>query len=152
MANAILDKFSSNTAITITLGSLASSDTVGRQGTIVDNTSDRYSIIKLWASIKLGTSPASNKGVTLWLIQSDGTRYTDGAGGSDAAFTVINAKCIGTLSKASPSTGDVLSDWFTIVNPGKQWTVAVTQNSGANLNATDGNHVIQYYGVYPEVQ
>ena len=156
MPNEIKSKFGNPTAITITLASLASSTSgVGRQGTIIDNTSDRFFKVEVTASIKLGTSPSTNTAVYIYLIRSDNSgsnHRTDQAGTSDAALTVVNAQVIGILGKASPSTGDVLSDSWTVEDPGPKWTVAVVNSSGASLDSTGGNHYVGFVGINPEVQ
>jgi len=151
MANQVLEKYGTATAITITLGGLANS--AARQGTVVDNTTTRFSKVLVAASIKTGTSPTGNTLVSLYLIRDDGTIRTDAAGASDAAITPVNAQTIGTLTtKASPSTGDVLADLFVVYDPGPKWTVAVLNGTGVSLDATNGNHVIEFTGVNPEIQ
>lgn len=157
MANEIKDKFSTPAALTITLASLASSTTgVGRQSTIVDNTTNRYQDILLAVSIKLGTSPTGSKSVQIYLIRDNNDTTPirdDNAGASDAAFTVLNAPLIGVLmDKSSPSTGDVLAGNFLINKPGPKWGIAVVHDTGVALDATGSNHVISYTGVDPEVQ
>jgi hypothetical protein len=152
--DAILSQFGSATGITITLGSLASGS--ARQGTIVDNTGTKFPRVLLAASVKLGTSPTANTLVSLYLLRDDtgsGPIRTDGAGASDAAITVLNAQLIGTLrSGGSPSTGDVLSDVFAVDEPGPKWTVAALNGTGVALDATNGNHTIEFIGVNPQLQ
>lgn len=154
MANEIKELFGSPAALDIDLGGLASSTAgAGKQATIVDNTTTRFRLLLIHASIKLGTSPTGNKAVTMYLVRSDGTRRSDGAGASKASLTVKNAQVIGVLSTGtSPATGDVLQDWFVVENPGREWTVAIVHDSVAALDATNGNHAIYWYGANPEVQ
>jgi hypothetical protein len=157
MANEIKEVFSSAAALTITLASLPSSTSgVGRQATMVDNTLTRYQLVKVFCQIKLGTSPAANTSVYVYLVRGDrhGTPYrTDGAGASDAAWTVLNAGLVGILrTKASPSTGDLLYGDFDIVSPGPEWSVAVVHDTGVNLDSTGGNHFIHWVGADPEIQ
>ena len=148
---AILPKRSAPAALTITLASLASGS--ARQASIVDNSTTRYQRIYLAAKLKLGTSPTANTLVSLYLIRSDGTITTDGAGSSDAAITLKNAQTLGTLSTGgSPATSDTLTDVFVVENPGPQWTVAVLNSTGAALDATAGNHLIEWVGEYLEIQ
>jgi hypothetical protein len=157
MANLVLDKFASPTALTITVASLASSIAgVGRQSGIVDNTTNRYQDILLNVNIKQGTSPTGNKSVQIYLIRdnNDGTPIRDdGAGASDAALTLLNAPLIGVLiNKASPSTGDVLKGNFLISRPGPKWGIAIVHDTVATLDATGSNHVISFIGMNPEIQ
>lgn len=155
MASEIKDLFGSSTAFTITLASLASSTAgAGRQTTIVDNTSTRFSELLVWAKIKQGTSPTANRSVYVYLIRSDGSgNRTDNAGASDAALTIKNAKIIGILNNGSaPSSGDVLYEWFYIHKPGREFGLCVVHDTVAALDATNSNSELRYYGINPESQ
>jgi hypothetical protein len=157
MANAIKPLHASVSALTITLASLASSTSgVGRQSTIVDNSTNRYKRIQLSISTKLGTSPTGPRGVYIHLIRSnnDGTPILDdAAGASDAAHTVLNAPLVGVLmTKTSPATGDVLAGNFIIENPGPKWGVSINHDTGVNLDSTGGNHVVSFIGIVDEIQ
>lgn len=154
MPSEIKDKFGSSTALSITLASLANGS--ARQSTIVDNTTDRFSRVIVYAKVKQGTSPTGNKTVTAYLLRDDnnGTNHrTDGAGSSDAAITVLNAQLIGIMNnKSSPSTGDVLYGEFTIDNPGPKWGIAIQNDTGVNLDSTGSNHWVRFVGINPEAQ
>jgi hypothetical protein len=145
------DIFGASTSFTITLGSLASSTAgVGRQSTIVDNTSTAYTAVWIAVNVKMGTTPNSNALVYIYLIRDDnnGTNIRDdGAGASDAGLTVLNAPLIGTLTtKSSAATGDVLKGIFYVQAPGPKFGIAVVNATGVALDATNGNHVINYVG------
>lgn len=145
------DIFASSTAFTISLASLASSTSgVGRQSTIVDNTTNAYTAIWVACNIKMGTSPSNSSPVYIYLIRDDnnGTNIRDdGAGASDAGLTVVNAPLIGTLfTKASAATGDVLKGIFYVPAPGPKFGIAVVNATGVALDSTGGNHVINYVG------
>lgn len=154
MPSEIKDKFGSSTALTITVASLANGS--ARQSTIVDNTTDRFSRVIVYAKIKQGTSPTGNRTVTAYLLRDDnnGTNHrTDGAGSSDAAITVLNAQLIGIMNnKSSPSTGDVLYGEFTIDNPGPKWGIAIQNDTGVSLDSTGSNHWVRFVGINPEAQ
>lgn len=157
MANEIKDKFGTATALAITLASLASSIVgVGRQSDIVDNSSNKWQRIKLYISVKLGTNPAANTSVYVYLVRGDqhGTPYrSDGAGSSDAGLTVLNAGLIGVMrTKTSPATGDVLYGDFDIVLPGPEWGIAVVHDTNVAFNGTGSNFFAHYVGSNPEVQ
>ncbi|HVY71465.1 MAG TPA: hypothetical protein VHH73_16150 [Verrucomicrobiae bacterium] len=158
MANEIKDKFSASAALNITLASLASSTSgVGRQSDLVDNTTSRYQRLLLYVKLKQGTSPTGSTACYIYLIRSDadGTspHYTDGAGASDAAITILNAQLVGVLANtASPATGDVLYGEFVVDLPGPKWAIAVVNSTGAALNSTGSNSWARYVGVDPEVQ
>jgi hypothetical protein len=158
MASEIKDKFTTSAALTITLASLASSPSgVGRQSTLVDNTTTRYAMIKIYAKFTLGISPTGSRAVYLFLISSDKDATTpsrdDGAGASDQAWTRLNADLIKEgRDQASPSTGDVVLFSGIIDNPGPEWGVGVYQDTGVALNSTGGNHWIRWIGINPEGQ
>lgn len=144
---------SSYTALTISLASLATSTAgVGRQSTIVDNSTTKYDSALLNVLIKLGTSPTANKSIYIYLIQSDGTNRTDGAGASDAGITIKNAQLLGTLTTgAAPATGDNLRKTLYIDNLGQEWGIVIVHDTGVNLDSTGGNHVIKFAGYKWEV-
>ena len=155
MATLILPKESAVTAFAITVAGLASSTAgVGRQSTLVDNTSNRYNRIYGFAKIKLGTSPTSNSLVTIYLVRGDETPIrTDNAGASDAAITLKNAVPVWTLTTGpSAATGDVLYGDFVIDDPGKYWAIAIVNSTGVALDSTAANHVLEWYGEDPEFQ
>lgn len=155
MPNEIKDKLGTSTAMTLTLASLA--DAAGRQSTIVDNTSNRYGEVLVFLKIKMGASaPTANSIVEVYLIRddNDGTNHrSDGAGGSDAGLTPLNAQLIGAMrNKASPSAGDVLYGELLIYRPGPKWGIAVVNRTGQAFDSTGGNHWARYLGINPEIQ
>lgn len=145
--------FGSPVAMTITLASLASSTAnVGRQSALVDNSTLKYDKVLINIKVTLGTGPAANKGVYVWAIRGNGTNRTDGAGASDAALTFKNATPLDVLTTGSaPSSNDVLYKTVIMENPGSEWGIGISQDSGAALNATGGNHVVSYTGIKYEV-
>lgn len=158
MVNLIKDiNFAASTALTITIASQASSASqVGRQATIVDNTTNRFQDLLIYMQIKLGTSPTSNKAVYVYLIRDDNTATnfrTDGAGTSDAAITLLNAQPVYVIKNSSAAaTGDILYADFLINRPGPKWGLAFYHDTGVALDATAGNHFIRYVGLNPEIQ
>lgn len=154
MPTEIKPKWSSPSALTITLASLASSTSgVGRQSTMVDNSVTRYRRIFLLLAIKLGTSPNSNAPISVYLLRYDTTAIrTDGAGATDAALTIKQAIPIGVLTTGpSAATGDVLIGDFVVDNPGPSWGIAIVNGSGVALDSTGGNHVVNWLGESPEI-
>ena len=158
MANEIKDKFGSSTALTITVASLASSTAgVGRQSTLIDNTTDRWSKLHIFVKIKQGTTtPVSNRAVYVYLLKADDNateHITDGGGTVDAALTIKNAQLIGAMyNGTTPAAGDVLYGEFLVHDPGRQWGVAIVHDTNVNLDATGSNHWVRYLGANPEVQ
>lgn len=155
MPSEIKDKFSSATALTISLGGLGNG--AARQSTFVDNTSDRFSRLLLYVKIKQGTSPVNARTVTAFFLREDGhgtPHRTDGAGASDTTITVLNAPLVGILNNKSSgaTTGDVMYGEFVIDNPGPKWAIAIQNDTGVALDATNSNHWVRYVGINPEAQ
>jgi hypothetical protein len=163
MANAIKPLISSLSSFTITLASLASSTTgVGRQSTVIDNSSTRYKRIFVSASITLGTSPTAGRTIQLYAILSnkDTTAIRDDlAGASDAAWTRTNADYLYTRGGrpsifycGAAASNAVFAGNFIIENPGPEFAIGVVHDTGVNLNSTGGNHVLKWAGENPEIQ
>lgn len=156
--NEVTDRFDASTAFTITVSALASSTAgVGRQSTIVDNTSNKYLDALVYVKITLGTSPTGNRAVYVYLIRDDNhatNHRSDGAGTTDAALTVQNAQLIGALvDKASPATGDVLYGEFLVHRPGPKWGIAIVHDTAVNLKTETGtDHWARYVGINPDIQ
>lgn len=153
--NDILSQYDASTALTISLASIATG--AGRVSTAVSNASPSKPRVRIYAQIKMGTSPVANSNVEVYLIRGDVSSspniQDDNAGVSDAAYTALNAQLIGTLrNAASPATGDVLRGSFTVDEPGLIWSIGIMNKSGVNLDSTGGNHVIRYTYINPEVQ
>lgn len=76
------------TAITWTLDSLASSTTAGRECTAIDNTTTKADDYRIKIKIVYPNSaPAGEKTLYIYAAGWDGTDYTGGLTGSDAAYT-----------------------------------------------------------------
>lgn len=158
MANKILDLFGASTAFTITVASLASSVAgVGRQSDMIDNSTAREMMVRIWAKIKQGTSPTSSRTVSLYLLTGDGhatPHRTEGAGASDAGITLANAPIIGVMRNkgSGAATGDLVYGEFTVRIAAPQWGIAIVHDTGVNLDSTGGNHWLRYTVFSPEVQ
>ncbi len=97
-----------NQAITITLNSLASSATAGRQSTVIDNRTNLYldALVQVKFQIATGGSAANDKAVYVWVFGTAddtnfaaersvaGTQATIGT--SDAAFSPADPTVAGT--------------------------------------------------------
>jgi hypothetical protein len=147
-------KYTATSALVISVANLAPSTVgVGQQCTLIDNSVSRYGKVHLYGQIKLGTSPTPGF-IYVHLIKSDGSSHTtDGAGGTNAGFTVLNALLLGAFkTKASPSTGDIVQFDLEFLDPGPMWGIAVWQSTGVNLDATAENHSIYWVGEDEEAQ
>jgi hypothetical protein len=152
MANLLVELYAAAVAFTITGTSLANSTTgVGRQSTLVDNTANLYAEAIISIDIKLGTSPANNAAVYVYLLRSnnDGTAIIDDtAGATDAGLTIINAPLIGVLATgAAASTGQRLKLNIPVYDLAPKWGIAVVNSSGAALDATTASIVASWIGV-----
>ena len=153
MANEIQNKLGSRTALTITLNSLASSSSrVGRQSTLIDNSSTQFTKIEISVKVTSVGTPTANTALYVHLIRGNGTERSDSAGASDAALTQLNADLIGILKVGgSPSSGQVLEGSWIIHDPGREWGIQVWHDMTAALHGSAGN-AASYVAIVPEVQ
>lgn len=151
--------YGSVTNLTVTLTSLASSATAGRESTVVDNSSTLYLDALVQGHVKLLTgTPANDKCVYVYAygsVADVNTDLTDAATGTDAAFThtdppnlkllgVINAPAAGGLTyKAGPWS--VAAAFGGVLPP--RWGIVVRNYTGLALSATSTDHVFTYRGV-----
>ena len=142
--------FGSKTTITCTLTSLANGS--ARESTVIDNSSTKFRNLRIRVQSKGQTSGTNYLDVYAYTSLGDGT-YTDGATGTDAAFTAanrFNSRYLGSVKmnagtsavQAELQTADAFPDC-----PDKLGLLFVN-NSSAALSATAGDHVIEYEGIY----
>lgn len=146
----------SSTAITITLASLGASATIGRQGTVVDNSSNLFDDALVTCIITTSSSTiGSSKSATAYVSGSeDGTNFEqdDGVMGAvDAAYTInspTNLK-VGTVLNC-PTSSKIYIRTFSLaalyggIMP-KKWTPVVCNDTNQSLAAL-GNSM-SYTGV-----
>jgi hypothetical protein len=143
MAN-IKNAYETADTMTITLASLANN--TGRAGTAIDNTGNKDITAKVFVRVRTGSSGVSSTGyVSVWLISSaDGTNYEDGFGGTDAAYTPVNARLLGYLSTTANST--TYQKVFNLDELGielpQKFSIGIYNASGAALDSTAGNHAV----------
>ena len=154
------------TAITITLASLATSSTwlVGREATAVVNTTNLDLDHLVGGTIMVGTTPTINTTIEVWAVApykaASGTyTWPDSVTGTDAAITITSAgvkagfvRLVASLAvdattsnRAYPFAPVSIASLFGQLPP--SWSIIVTHNTGVNLNATAGNHVIHYHRI-----
>lgn len=148
-----------NQAITITLNSLAASTTVGRQSTVVDNTSNLYVDALLQVTITMANT-ATTGAETIFVYgygTADGTTYTGqpAASGSDATHTLVDARLhpfplIGRIATITQNIAYVGGPWsvaaaFGGVLPAK-WGILVVNDNGAAAIHSSGNAAV-YQGI-----
>lgn len=149
-------KYGTSTAITITLNSLATSTTVGRQATVIDNSSNLFIDALVTAIISTSASAiGSSKTVAIYVSGSeDGTNYDqdDGAmGATDAGYT-INSPTNLKLARVMycPTSSKVYNAVFSVANlfggvMPRKWTVVVCNDTNQSL-AASGNSM-SYTGI-----
>jgi len=146
---------------TLTLASLASSATAGRESTAVDNQTNLYldAICQVSVALQAG-SPANDKAVYIYAYGSvDGTNFTDNATGTDAAITLrdpTNLRLVAVIP--TPDSGGLTyeSSPFSIAQAFggvllPKWGLVVRNFTGVALSATEGAHFYKYRGVTANV-
>ena len=137
-------KYATSTALTITLNSLATSTTVGRQATVVDNSSNLY--VDVLVTVIISTSASalgSSKSVSVYVSGSeDGTNFDqdDGAmGASDAGYTInspTNLRLAAVIN--APTSSKVYNKIFSVANlfggvMPRKWTIVVCNDTNQSL-------------------
>jgi len=161
--------YSSNTTITISPASTASSSTfvAGRESNEIDNTTNKYMDVLVQGKVTVGTTPTANTIIAIYVWGADtslATTAIDVLDGTDSAETLTNtgilysALRLGTTISVTATTSDIgynfapfsVASKFGGVMP-KFWGLYVTHNTGVNLNATGGNHVFSFNGIKYDV-
>src|SRR5678815_260973 len=85
--------YATSAAYTITLASLASSATAGRESTVISNTTNLYLDYLIGGKITVGTTPTINTTIEVWAYGSveDTPLYVDGFTGADSNRSVTDA-------------------------------------------------------------
>lgn len=141
--------FGTKTAITLTLTSLGNGS--ARESTVVDNAS--AGALDVLVRILTKGQASSSALLDLYVYAALGdTTYTDGATGSDAAFTAANRLNSRYLGSVQMNAANAVSAMFSIaaafggVVPSK-WGLIAINNSGATLSTLGGDHVVEYQNV-----
>jgi len=147
---------SNNQAITITLASLGNG--ASQQSASVDNSTNQYLDVLVQLVIKSGASAVSATGyvnVYAYGTADGGTDFAEGCTGNNTGLQLTsptNLRLIGTVNvvaNATSYTSEPMSvaAAFGGVMPQK-WGIVVENESGAGLDATEGNHKKFYQGVW----
>ena len=166
MANNILKKYGTRTTITAAVASLASDTNLlaGIESSIIDNTTDGFDDILLSGKSTTGTSPTASRQIEIWAVAWDGSGWPDVFDGTSSAETITSAdiknvicRCVTIMptNNTSDRTYHYTSISAKAVFGGElpsKFVLFQVHNTGANLNATAGNHEHSYIGVYPQVQ
>lgn len=151
-------KYAANASITCTLNSLASSQTVGRASTAVDNTTNLYvdALVSLILPLAAG-APASDKALYVYAYgTTDLAAYTEGVTGTDASFTTNNPTELPLIGVVPMPTGGVtyqpgpfsVAAAFGGILPAK-WGIVVVNFSGLALGSSGAS--ANYTGITASV-
>lgn len=169
MATATVN-YSSNTSITCSVASTASSTTfvAGRESSEIDNTTNKYMDALVRGKVTVGTTPTVNTQIVVYVWGSDvslATTAIDVLDGTDSAETLTNTgvlysalRPLATIS-VTAATSDIGYDFppssvcsaLGLQTLPKFWGLYVSHNTVAALNATGGNHFFEYVGVKYDV-
>lgn len=153
----VKEAFGTTTNFTLTLASLASSATAGRESTKVDNTTDLYLDALVWVQIALTTGTIGNdKAVYVYAYGSlDATNFPDTVTGADAAITLndpTQLRLIGVINAVAQSTTYKGGPWSVAAAFGgvlpPSWGIVVRNYTGIALTGTEGNHLYKWRGIY----
>ena len=146
-----------NQAITCTVTSLANatgSFGAGRASTAVDNTTNLFLDALVFGQVKTSSlALANDKAVYVYAYgTADGTTYTEGITGTDAAFTATNppnVRLIGVINAVVSSTTYDAGPWSVAAAFGgllpEKWGIYVVNFTGQTLDASVGS--FWYQGV-----
>ena len=97
--------------------------------------------------IKTASSGVSTTGfLDIYLIRSeDGTNYDDGFGGTDGAFTAVNAYKLGSIT-ANANATTYKANFNTAIsgNLPRKFCIGIVNRTGAALDGTGSNHSVTY--------
>jgi hypothetical protein len=141
--------YQADQALTNAIESLGTSATwvAGYESTWVDNATNLYVDYLFSGKVTVGTTPTASTEIRIYVVTSlvDGTTYPDVFDGTTSAETVTSegirdgfAKLAVTM-RCDSTTSDVCP---------REFCLFTTHNTGVNLNATGGNQITEYRGVY----
>lgn len=157
MANVKLEygSVAAGVAITVTLTSLA--DGSARECTAVDNSTNKYLDALVRVKTK-GTAGSTNllNVYAYGAAESTSPIYTDGATGTDAAFTAANVLNARPVAQIVLNGTTSVTAVFSVAkafdgNLPPKWGLIFVDNSGGALSATGADHSVVYQGVYATV-
>jgi hypothetical protein len=154
MPSQTLAKWGAVQTLTISLASVANN--AGRISAVVDNSTTRAPAGELYVKIRAGTAPTANTPYKIYLIRrSNGSPdlADSNLGTADAAVATepINAEVVGSIIV----TATLNADWyasFRLYDLSEEFSIVVWNSTGQALNATAGEHIVQYRPVTMEAQ
>lgn len=149
MASEIRIKDTAEAAFTITIDSLASGS--GRSSAAVTNSNDQPAAL-ISVQVTTGSAPTAGTVYEVFLLRDLGTLATDGWGGTDAAFTPVNADRLGQIvvTAAGTTAHYGVFDTWRLGPLGPTFGIAV--KNATNLAAHSSGHAAYYNYYVPEAQ
>ena len=148
------------TNITVTLASLGSSATAGREGAAVSNSTDKFADAHVYVRVKTQNSGSIGNDRCLYVYaygsSDEGTpEYPDTVTGADAAITpnsptqlrLIGKVFIEAINTTYKSDAMPVAWAFGGALP-KRWGIVIRNYCGTALSATAGDHRAHYQGIY----
>ncbi len=150
-------------SITITLASLASSQTAGRQSTAVNNTlaGTFYDDVDITIKLKTGSGAVSSTGFVAvygYASVDGGTTYPEGVTGTDGAATILAPSNLPLLFQANVSSSSSTTFTFgafsfcqaaQLTRLPAWWGIVVVNVTGTAFDTTGGNFAVTYQGINP---
>lgn len=142
-------KYASKGTVTISLASLAGG--AARQSTVVDNSTAGALDVIIRVTTRSSAADTGTLQVYAYTALGD-TNYTDGATGSDSAFTAanrLNSRLVGAVQLNGTTEVDAhfsLAAAFGGVVPAK-WGLIIVKPATPALDSTAGNHIVEYQNV-----
>ena len=153
MANEIRTKTDTPVAITMSLAGLANG--VARQSTLFVNTNSRPAA-KITLRIKSNANPpADGSLIEVYLIQSDDTVNSDGAGETDAVIVCENAIRLGTIVVTATADKNFygIFDTANVTQClGPKAGIIVKNVTGQSFSAIEADHYKTVMFYVPEIQ
>lgn len=156
-------EYGTSTALTNAVESLASSSnwTAGYESAVVDNTTNKYLDYVIDGFYTVGTTPIANTEIRIYVVARwDGTNWPDVFDGTTGAETVTSEGVrdgfarLGAVIRVDSTTSDraypfafSVASLFGGVCP-PEFLLFTAHNCNASLNATGGNQVTRFRGVY----
>jgi hypothetical protein len=158
--------YGASSDLTITLASLATSADllVGRESTLVDNSTNAYLDYLLAGYVTTGTSPSAGTRIQVCVVgMLNDTEWPDVFDGTDSGETITAVGIKNAVvrvaaditvdnnnNRAYPFGPVSVASLFGGAMP-KKFSVFVTQSTTVNLNSTAGNHKISVTPIYAEL-
>jgi hypothetical protein len=153
MASTVTNTYAVKATVAITLTSLGAG--LSRESAVISNTTDKFLDVLIRLQSK-GSGAGNTNVLNVYVYTALGdTTYTDGATGSDAAFTtasIKNAVFLDTVQmNGTTAVNRMLRRSIASVFGGimpEKWGLFVHNADASNaLSGTGGDHVVEYQGL-----